>query len=318
MLDLGEASLSVANRGANSWVMQANQAENPAIRLRFVMPEPDLAPFVTTFYHMEVGAISEEFVEDWLHPEWGNLRFRDGNVMEAGIGTDPLAPVPRAVMTGPTSMCTRFRARPGRAWGIGLLPLGWARLCDGDAADYRDSFCDARSDPAFTAISTIGDGLFDGPGDVMREAAHLQAGVRALLGRAASGEDRIAKVNAALVDPDVSSVAEFADHTAMSPRTLERLCRKVFGFPPKLLLRRQRFLRSLARYMLDPTMSWLGSLDSGYHDQAHFVRDFHRFMTMSPSTYAKLEHPILMAAMRGRMEAAGQAMQVLHEPTAQA
>lgn len=295
--------------------MRSNPADAPAIRIRFVMPEADLAPFVTTLYHMEVGNIGGSYLEDWLHPEWANLRFHGGAELEAGIGADQLAPVPPTVMTGATSMCTRFRVRQGRFWGVGLLPLGWAKFCRGDAAAYRDRFCDATRDEALADVSSIGLGLFNGPVDVIGEARHLQLGLRRLLDRKVSGEERIAKVNAALVDPEVNSVSEFADHTAMSPRTLERLCRKVFGFPPKLLLRRQRFLRSLARYMLDPSMSWLDSLDSGYHDQAHFVRDFHRFMTMSPSAYANLEHPILMAAMRGRMEAAGQAMQVLHEPT---
>lgn len=282
------------------------------------MPEPDLAPYVTTLYHMEVGAIGGGYLEDWLHPEWGNLRFRDASPLEAGIGTSPLEVVPRTVLTGPTSRATRFRVRPGRFWGIGLLPLGWAQFCRRDAADYRDCFCDPHSEGPLARVANVGEGLFSGPPDVLREAAHLQARLRHLIARPVSGEERIAKVNAALLDPEVSSVVEFADHAAISPRTLERLCRRVFGFPPKLLLRRQRFLRSLARYMMDPSMSWLGSLDSGYHDQAHFVRDFHRFMTMSPSAYARMEHPILMAAMRGRMEAAGQAMQVLHEPLVKA
>lgn len=298
--------------------MQVSVAETPAIRLRFIMPEADLAPYVTTLYHMEVGQIGEGFLEDWLHPEWGNLRFHDGCLIEAGVGDAPLVSVPQAVMTGPTSMCTRFRIRPGRFWGVGLLPLGWVHFCAGEASRYRDRFCDARADEIFAGLAGIGEGLFKDAVDVVREVDHLQAGLRRLLRRPVSGEDRIAKANAALIDPDVTSVADFADHTAMSPRTLERLCRRAFGFPPKLLLRRQRFLRSLARYMMDPSMSWLGSLDSGYHDQAHFVRDFHRFMTMSPSAYAKLDHPILMAAMRGRMEAAGQAMQALHQPAVNA
>lgn len=281
------------------------------------MPEADLEPYVTTFYHMEVGAVGEDYLEDWLHPEWANLRFLAGEPSEAAVGGGSLAPVPQAVMTGPTSMCTRFRARRGRIWGVGLLPLGWATFCHAEASAYRDRFCDAREDPAFATIAAIGDGLFDKDIDVIREAAHLQTGLRTLLHRQSGSAARIAKANAALVDPGVQTVADFADHAAMSPRTLERLCLRVFGFPPKLLLRRQRFLRSLARYMMDPGMSWLGSLDSGYHDQAHFVRDFHRFMTMSPRAYARLEHPILIAAMRGRMEAAGQAMQVLHEPPVQ-
>ncbi|ABC64859.1 helix-turn-helix domain-containing protein [Erythrobacter litoralis] len=294
--------------------MRTVEQDAPAIRIRFVMPGPELAPFVTTLYHMHIGTGVTGPLEDWLHPEWGNMRFNDGDVLQAGVGEEPLRKVPRVVMTGPTSLCTRFRVRPGRFWGVGLLPLGWATFCDGDAAAYRDRFCDGQADPAFTALAAVGDGLLDKEPDVEREAAVLQERLRGLLVRKVAGEDRIRKVNTALVDPEVTNVADLADHTAMTTRTLERLCGRVFGFPPKLLLRRQRFLRSLARYMMDPSMSWIDSLDCSYHDQAHFVRDFHRFMTMSPSAYAALEHPILMAAMRGRMEAAGQAMQALHEP----
>jgi len=66
--------------------------------------------------------------------------------------------------------------------------------------------------------------------------------------------------------------------------------------------------------MLDPTMKWLNTLDCQYHDQAHFVRDFKRFMCMSPSTYSKLEKPLLVAAARARMEIAGETVQGLHDP----
>ena len=68
--------------------------------------------------------------------------------------------------------------------------------------------------------------------------------------------------------------------------------------------------------MLDPSLKWLNTLDQQYHDQAHFVRDFKRFMGMSPSAYAKLDKPILMAAAQARMAIAGQAVQGLHDPNA--
>ena len=97
----------------------------------------------------------------------------------------------------------------------------------------------------------------------------------------------------------------------------DRFCGRVFGFSPQLLLRRQRFIRSLAKFMLDPSLKWIDTLDTHYHDQAHFVRDFKRFMTMSPSEYARLPHPILAAAAHARMAVAGEAMQVLHSPAAQ-
>ena len=116
----------------------------------------------------------------------------------------------------------------------------------------------------------------------------------------------------ALADPRFGTVAELAEELGMSTRTMERFSSRVFGFAPQLLLRRQRFMRSLAKFMLDPSLRWIDTLDSHYHDQAHFVRDFKRFMTMSPSAYAKRPHPVLIAAAHARMAVAGQASQVLH------
>ena len=128
------------------------------------------------------------------------------------------------------------------------------------------------------------------------------------------GRPAIRALNDALVDPELASVADLTQRLGMNVRSLERLSNRAFGFPPKLLLRRQRFLRSLARFMLDPSLKWLSAIDYHYHDQSHFVRDFRRFMGMSPSAYAKLEKPLLVAAARARMEAAGAAVQGLHQP----
>ncbi len=68
--------------------------------------------------------------------------------------------------------------------------------------------------------------------------------------------------------------------------------------------------------MLDPSLTWLNTLDWRYHDQAHFTRDFRRFMTMSPREYARLDHPVLRAAAFARAQAAGEAVQGLHNPAA--
>ena len=81
-----------------------------------------------------------------------------------------------------------------------------------------------------------------------------------------------------------TTVAELVRRSGASQRTVERLCRRAFGFTPKLLLRRQRFMRSLADFVLDPTLKWIDAIDSQYHDQAQFVRDFRQFMGMTPRT----------------------------------
>jgi AraC-like DNA-binding protein len=135
-----------------------------------------------------------------------------------------------------------------------------------------------------------------------------------LLARPAREEERIKAVHAALVDPAVSTVAQLSARSGLPVRSLERIAKNVFGFAPKLLLRRQRFLRSLAQFMLDPSLAWLETMDDHYHDQAQFIRDFHRFRGMTPSAYAALPHPILSAAAHARNAAVGAAVQVLHPP----
>jgi methylphosphotriester-DNA--protein-cysteine methyltransferase len=127
-------------------------------------------------------------------------------------------------------------------------------------------------------------------------------------------EARIVALHRALVDPEVKTVAELVERAGGSQRTVERLSHRAFGFAPKLLLRRQRFLRSLAHYVLDPSLKWIGALDDQYHDQAQFVRDFHQFMGMTPRQYAAMDKPILGAIMRERTRFAGRAVQAFDSP----
>jgi methylphosphotriester-DNA--protein-cysteine methyltransferase len=199
-------------------------------------------------------------------------------------------------------------------WGIGLLPLGWARFVDGPAEAYADRMSDGGSDPAFAGLAPLLDGLSGETPDPAGEAALIDAHFLAMLAKRPEPEDaaRIRAAHAALLDPEIGTVAQLAERLAMSPRSFERLSTRAFGFAPKLLLRRQRFMRSLAQFMLDPSLKWIGTLDLFYVDQAHFVRDFKRFMGMSPSQYAAHDHPVLRAAAQARTVAAGAAVQALH------
>ena len=120
--------------------------------------------------------------------------------------------------------------------------------------------------------------------------------------------------NTALSYDELSSVADLSAKLALSERSIERLSHRAFGFSPKLLLRRQRFLRSLGRFMLDPSMAWIDTIDHHYYDQAQFTRYFQRFMGMSPRDYAARPTPILGAAAVARAAAAGAAVQGLHQP----
>jgi AraC-like DNA-binding protein len=287
-----------------------------AVTVQFFMPSPRLAPYISTYYLTEVRIAPGQLVEDWLHPEWANLRIAHHDDWHAAIGPAPLARTPHLIATGPTSYAAHFTTGPTRIWGVGIMPLGWARLIDAPAADYADRFCDAASEPIFADLAPLLDTIFAGEPDAAGEAERIDAHFLALLDRRppAADEARIRTAHQVLIDEEITSVSEFADRLGISTRSLERLCQRAFGFPPKLLLRRQRFLRSLAQFMLDPAMTWISTLDWHYVDQAHFVRDFKRFMGMSPSAYAARDHPVLRAAAQARTAAAGAAVQALHQP----
>lgn len=284
-----------------------------SVNLRFALPSAPLRRYVTTYYCTEaVCSPREPWLEDHLHPEWANLRFLGANKVESVIGPGDPQPCPAFTVTGPTSRAARFRLGSGRFWGIGLLPAGWAALFPAQAGDYADRFVDGLADPAFAAFAPLARALAASDGDYAAELALIERHVEALFARAEPFDPAISAMTEALLDAEVQTVVQLAERMGINVRALERLSRRAFGFPPKLLLRRQRFLRSLSRFILDPSLHWLGALDCHYHDQSHFVRDFKRFMGMSPSAYAKLDKPILVAAARGRMAIAGQAVQGLH------
>jgi methylphosphotriester-DNA--protein-cysteine methyltransferase len=73
-------------------------------------------------------------------------------------------------------------------------------------------------------------------------------------------------------------------------------------------------MRSVAQFMLDPSLGWIGALDSLYFDQSHFVRDCKDFLGMSPTAYAETDHPVIAGFMRERMRAHGSAVQTLDDP----
>ena len=293
------------------------KALDAAVAVRFFMPSAALAPYISTYYLTEIGLEPGEAVEDWLHPEWANLRFSNGGALSSGLGEAPLEPRSGTILTGPTCQAQHFRLGGGsRVWGIGLLPLGWLRLIGSPASGYVDRTVDLMIEPCCAGLTGLPAAVLRGAPSPAEEAARIDAYLLELLGRTAPHEDepRIRLAHTALIDADVASVGELSERLNISSRSLERLSLRAFGFSPKLLLRRQRFLRSLAQFMLDPSLTWISTLDFQYVDQAHFVRDFRRFMGMSPRRFGSIDHPIMRAAAQARTAAAGAAVQALHRP----
>lgn len=298
-------------RGARTIELHRNE-QYPGVAVGYTLPAPELRAYISS-YSITVVEPEAGIVFDQLYPEWPNVRFSADGAMTAGPSHADLTDCNPSCGIGPTSRSTHFSLAPGRYWTVSLLPAGWARFVDIPAEEFADRWELNGPESVFSRLSQLHYLAMEAADDdtatrLFDEHLLAQPDVNR------RDEERIMRAHAALLDPSVNTVTALADQTGMTIRSLERLSKTAFGFPPKLLLRRQRFLRSLSHFMLDPSLAWLATLDTQYVDQAHFIRDFKRFMGNTPRKYAAQPHPVLWAAAHARATTAGTAMQVLQAP----
>lgn len=269
----------------------------------FPVPE-QLAGHITSIYRLEVKLEEGERVTDLLLPEWSNIRMLDASGRATG-SIDGVEMTPDGFLaTGPSTKPHRFSIGTCRLWGFGMLPLGWASLMDAPASELANCAVDGGQHPAFAPFVPLARSLDATGGDDWSRYRHVRDWLLASVRHPRDGE-RIRAMQDAMADPYLTQIPEFAKRAGISVRTLERLSLKFFGFSPNVVLRRQRLVRSLASFMVDLDSNWSEVIDRHYHDQPHFVREFHHFMGMSPSDYAALDHPIMRAFMENRQRVWG-------------
>ncbi|MEE1876657.1 helix-turn-helix domain-containing protein [Altererythrobacter litoralis] len=292
-----------------------NGADDAAyvIRSRFFAPPEEFEGCFTSFYRLELDVEGDGRLRDYLQPEWGNIRFFCGVAPWSRMaGREPITDT-NFTATGPSSHPTEFELGTVRMWGVGFLPLGWARYIDADAKELSDTVWDGTRHPVFRKFATLREVLCN-PGASLEEQFDALCAAMRRLGRRHRDEATIVNLHRALVDEDLGSVAELADRAELTMRSLERICARHFGFTPKLLMRRQRFMRSLTSFMLHKGSKWTDVIDEHYHDQAQFTREFRAFMSMSPSEYAAQDHPILSSFIEARARMWGSPAQTLDRP----
>ena len=289
-------------------------SQDHQITMRFYPPPEDLRRYFTTFYVSEIDPGSAGVLHDSLHPEWGGMRlFTPKGPTAWNDSGDHLTNV-TFLTQGPSSHPIHFEMPKTRLWGFGLLPLGWAKFIRQPAANFANRICDGLTHPECEPFRPLAASLFEGPADEAAELDRLIGFFRNFPAKEPVDSKRIVAIHQALVDPQLTTVQELVDRVAASQRTVERISHRHFGFSPKLLLRRQRFMRSLAQFMIDPSLKWIGAMDCHYHDQAQFVRDFREFMGVSPREYSSQPHPVLERFTQERNKALASAVQTLDRP----
>ena len=82
---------------------------------------------------------------------------------------------------------------------------------------------------------------------------------------------------------DSLSVKQLTDETGLSQRHLSRKFQQCIGLSPKEYLRVSRFIKSLQHLKKYPDHSLTDvAYESGYYDQAHFIRDYKAYTGLTP------------------------------------
>jgi len=247
----------------------------------------------------------------WVLPAWARLWIvLAPDPIHVTIHNRKYPSLRAAMLFGVTSRAMPVSAYGGVTIAVDIGPLAWARLFQPSAEVLRDRItpldellprswsedliaCVERSDRGAQVKSALDNFFLE-----RIPPPHPQ-------------EQLISRISALLGDERTHDLADAAAQVGIDKRALLGLTKRYFGFPPKMLLMRTRFLRALTAMMLQPDAPNTPAIPAGYHDASHFIRDSNRFLGMTPRRFLAINMPYTRAALRARMLVTGSPMSAL-------
>lgn len=93
---------------------------------------------------------------------------------------------------------------------------------------------------------------------------------------------------------EITSVGALARHAGVSVRALQRSFAQYVGVSPKWVINRYRLHEAIARLAAGAAVDWTTlAHELGYYDQAHFIRDFRKWVGRTPGEFARDETRIV-------------------------
>lgn len=126
-------------------------------------------------------------------------------------------------------------------------------------------------------------------------------------------EATITRILSLLLDASTHDLSAAAAQVGIDDRLLLSLTKRYFGFPPKLLLMRTRFLRALTPMLVARATPDFAAVPPGYHDRSHFIRDANRFLGCTPRRFMALDRPFTRIALRACLLVMGAATSALDQ-----
>lgn len=251
------------------------------------VPPPELAPYVTQFYHFrcnqprvrDAQPAALGHIVFYLQGE-GTLQFEDGQT----YWNDPVS------MFGPGMAHAEFDiAGPFEDFGIALSPLGFVALTGKPATAYADRMVNAAelfgediTQMALRFRAARKTGSISVREMVEQTTAFLLPFIRKVPADHIVLIQTVSQWISSEFDPDVEAVFAKIDK---SRSTATRLIRHYFGASPKQLMRKYRALRA-ATLLCDPdaTPEMRARVESLFYDQPHMIREIRHFTGRTPGT----------------------------------
>jgi AraC-like DNA-binding protein len=255
----------------------AETAERAGLRRDAPVSEP-LRPFVERYWSVRWDLTGQPpFRSEVLSHPSVNLSVESGSEPRFGV------PMPAVLVHG--VVAERFTvdlAGAGRVSAVKFRPGGFAAFAG--VLPARNSVVPLGAELGLSAGGLLAAVLAEEDDDA--RAAVLDA---ALLPRAPDPPDAyvdlLGLVAEMIEDRSLVRVDQVASFGAMSVRSLQRLFATFVGVSPKAVLARYRLQDAAAA--IDAGADDLAALAAslGWFDQAHFSRDFHAVVGVTPSSY---------------------------------
>jgi AraC-like DNA-binding protein len=252
------------------------------LRARVALPAPgyarfwpadDLAPFVEHFWTVSWNLESPETHEVLPHPSV-QFAIEEGDSRVVGV--------PRGRFT--TTLSGR-----GRVLGTKFRP--------GGLRPFLDRPLSALSGRSFRPDEIFGPGARDlerlalAEPEAVDAFVHVQRFLRQLEPELDPDAELAARIaEAAASDREIVRVEALAARFGLGVRALQRLFAEYVGVSPKWVIQRYRLHEAaerIARMRPEELDGAALAADLGYADQAHFIRDFRRWVGFTPAEYAR-------------------------------
>jgi AraC-like DNA-binding protein len=272
----------------------------PHTALRYERPTAELRPFFASYAVFDSDADKMNNSINWLPPGWATiwivLAERPAKVTVRSRQFGPLA---SPIVFGVTSRAMPVVTNGGATIMVAVKPLGWARFFAESAEQFRDRV---------VPLDELAPGSWSPALIAMLAASDQGPAVKGILDRffldrlplPHAEEPLVAQITALLADPSPRDLVQSASTLGLSAQAMVRLTKRHFGFPPKMLIMRARFLRAFDAMILSDRPPGPALLQAGYHDASHFSRDSVQFLGMTPRRFLAMDLSYLRAVVRAR------------------